>query len=215
MNLEELAEKQIRIGEMVKIEDPERIDYIAGVDQSFFKKDEKEYIISVSVLFEFPDLRLIDDHHVVERVDFPYIPTFLMFRESDAGIKAIERILRDNTVAMVDGSGLAHPRKCGLATYIGVVMGIPSIGVTKRKLFGEVKGEGELKEIFAHGMKIGYEIKTCRKCKPIYISVGNMITPEKALYIVRKTLRGHKLPEPIRIADKKAKELRLKYLSNL
>lgn len=64
-------------------------------------------------------------------------------------------------------------------------------------------------------MKIGYEIKTCRKCKPIYISVGNMITPERALDVVRKTLKGHKLPEPIRIADRKAKELRLKYLSNL
>ena len=215
MNLEELAEKQVRIGEMVRIEEPKKIEYVIGVDQSFFKKGKKEYIISVSVLFEFPELRLVDENYVVEEINFPYIPTFLMFRESDAGIKAIEGILRDNSLAMVDGSGLAHPRKCGLATYIGVVMGIPSIGVTKKKLFGEVKGKGEVKEIFAHGMKIGYEIKTCRKCKPIYISVGNMITPERALDVVRKTLKGHKLPEPIRIADRKAKELRLKYLSNL
>jgi len=214
MNLKMLENKQREIAKKVRIERVGKVDYIVGVDQAFLRIDDAEYIVSSSVLMSFPDLRLVEDRSAVERVEFPYIPTFLMFRESKPAIKVLREILRDNSVIMVDGSGLAHPRKCGLATYIGVELGKPSIGITKRKLFGDVYGGGDVKKLFIEGMHIGYELKTCGRCKPIYVSVGNLITPEEALNIVQRCLKGYKLPEPVRIADKLSKKKKSEYLSN-
>ncbi|WP_456369258.1 endonuclease V [Geoglobus sp.] len=158
---------------------------------------------------------VVEQHHLVEEVTFPYIPTFLMYRESGPAIRAVRAVLRENAVVMVDGSGLAHPRRCGLATYIGVVLDIPTIGITKKRLYGEVVGEGDVKELHAHGTVVGYELKTCGRCRPIYISVGHKFTPEKALEVVKSCLRGYKLPEPVRIADRLSKEVKSEYLSHL
>ena len=215
MNLKELEREQIEIGKSVRLEDPENVEHVAGVDQAFFKAGDREYVVSAAVLMSYPELEIMEQYHAVMEVKFPYIPTFLMYRESDAAMKAVEGVLRDNTVVMVDGSGLAHPRKCGLATYIGVVLDVPTIGITKKRLYGEVRGEGDVRELHAHGMLIGYEMKTCRRCKPIYISVGHRITPERAIEIVKGCLRGYKLPEPVRLADRLSKNVRSEYLANL
>ncbi len=214
MNLKELEKIQREIAEKVRIKKLRKVDYVAGVDQTFFKVKEEEYIVSSAILMTFPELEPVSSENVVEKVTFPYIPTFLMFRESRPAIRVLKKILRENSVVMVDGSGLAHPRRCGLATYIGVKLEIPSIGITKKRLFGEIYGKGEIRKMFADDMHIGYELKTCKRCNPIYISVGNLITPENALDIVQKCLKGYKLPEPVRIADKLSKEKRLEYLSN-
>ncbi len=215
MNLKELERIQKKIAEKVKIERLKRVDYVAGVDQAFFRIDEREYIVSSAVLMNFPDLELLASSSTVEEVKFPYIPTFLMFRESKPALKVLRGILRKNSVVMVDGSGLAHPRKCGIATYIGVKLETPTIGITKKRLFGEVHGEGKVNKLFADGRHVGYQLKTCRRCNPIYISVGNLITPEDALNVVMKCLKGYKLPEPVRIADRLSKEKKSEYLSNL
>lgn len=215
MNLEELAEIQRKISEKVVISDPEGIDYVAGIDTAFFKVKGNEYAISSAVLMTYPELEIMDEFSVIDSVDFPYIPTFLMFRESKTAIEALKKVLRDKTVVMVDGSGLAHPRRCGIATYIGVELSLPSIGITKKKLYGDIVGEGDVKLLLADDSHVGYELKTCERCRPIYISVGNLITPEKALEIVKNCLRGYKLPEPLRIADKISKEKKSEYLSNL
>ena len=215
MNLKELEQIQKKIAEKVRIEKLKKIEYVAGVDQAFFRAGDEEYIVSSAILMSFPDLRVADSKSIVEKVKFPYIPTFLMFRESRPAIKVLKEILRENTVVMVDGSGLAHPRKCGLATYIGVKLETPSIGITKKKLFGDIKGNEEIRMMFVDDMHVGYELKTCKRCKPIYVSVGNLITPEEALDVVLRCLKGYKLPEPVRIADKLSKEKKSEYFSNL
>ncbi|AKG91678.1 Endonuclease V [Geoglobus ahangari] len=215
MNLKRLEEEQIEIGNKAILSDPGRIEYVIGVDQAFFRVGREEYVVSASVLMKYPEMEIAEQHHLIEEVKFPYIPTFLMYRESKPAIKAVRAVMRENAVVMVDGSGLAHPRKCGLATYIGVVLDIPTIGITKKRLYGEVRGEGDVRELHAHGMVVGYELKTCRRCRPIYISVGHRFTPEKALEVVRNCLKGYKLPEPVRIADRLSKEIKSEYLSNL
>ena len=214
MNLKELEEVQRRIAERVRIEEAGEVSYVAGVDQAFFKHGNVEYVVSSAVLMSYPDLKLIDSSSLVEEVEFPYIPTFLMFRESKPALKVLRKILREKTVIMVDGSGLAHPRKCGIATYIGVKLENPSIGITKKKLFGEIRGEEEPKKLFVDGMHVGYQLKTCRRCNPIFVSVGNLITPEESLEIVKNCLRGYRLPEPVRIADRLSKEKKSEYLSD-
>lgn len=215
MNLKKLEEEQIEIGRRAILSDPGRIEYAIGVDQAFFRVGRKEYVVSASVLMKYPEMEVVERHHLIDEVKFPYIPTFLMYRESGPAIRAVRAVMRENAIVMVDGSGLAHPRKCGLATYIGVVLDVPTIGITKKSLYGDVRGEGDAKELHAHGMVVGYELKTCRRCRPIYISVGHRFTPEKALEVVRNTLKGYKLPEPVRLADRLSKEVKSEYLSNL
>uniref|UniRef100_A0A7J3M1C2 Endonuclease V n=1 Tax=Archaeoglobus fulgidus TaxID=2234 RepID=A0A7J3M1C2_ARCFL len=208
MNLEELKREQVRIAEMVDLNDRYRIEevrYVIGVDQTFVG----EKVISCAVKFEFPKLREISRNFSVDDVRFPYIPTFLMFREGEPAINAVKDLISEATVILVDGSGIAHPRKCGLATYVAVKTNTPAIGVTKRKLYGEIVGEGEIKEIRDHGELIGYTFKACENCKEIYISPGSFISPKTSLQIVKICTRKN-LPLPIEIAHNFGQEIKKK-----
>ncbi|MEM0266268.1 MAG: endonuclease V [Archaeoglobaceae archaeon] len=208
MNLEELKREQVRIAEMVDLNDRYRIEevrYVIGVDQTFVG----EKVISCAVKFEFPKLREISRNFSVDDVRFPYIPTFLMFREGEPAINAVKDLISEATVILVDGSGIAHPRKCGLATYVAVKTNTPAIGVTKRKLYGEIVGEGEIKEIRDHGELIGYTFKACGNCKEIYISPGSFISPKTSLQIVKICTRKN-LPLPIEIAHNFGQEIKKK-----
>jgi len=219
-NLNKLIELQKKIAEEVLLVDAikyEELKYVVGVDQAFFKKEGEEYVVSAAVLMSFPELRIVDVGVDLRKVDFPYIPTFLMFREGDSAVEATKKVLKSKTVVIVDGSGIAHPRRCGLATFVGVKLKTPSIGVTKKPLYGkfeEPKASGESKEI-TNGEVIGFAYKPCARCNPIFISPGNLITPETALKIVAATVRNYRLPVPIREAHRIANREKLNYLSNL
>ena len=217
--LEELKKTQEELAKRVVLKDKYAIDeikYIAGVDQSF----AGEKIISACVLLDFPSLKPLRGKTTVEKVNFPYIPTFLMFREGMPAVRAVQSLTNDyrneKIVVMVDGSGIAHPRKCGLACYIAIKTGHPAIGITKKRLFGEVKEpekEFESQPLMNGNELIGYAMKTCKRCKPIYISPGSHITAEASLTLTEMCLKGYKLPEPVRIAHNLATEAKKKYLS--
>jgi deoxyribonuclease V len=215
MDLEKLKAEQESLAKLVSLDDRlgiEEIEFVIGVDQAFEDLRGKETnVISAAVLMSFPDLELIEERSLVDKVNFPYIPGFLMFREGKSAVKVVEELIRPKTVVLVDGSGIAHPRKCGLACYIGIETGAPAIGVTKHRLVGdyeEPRRVGEAKPLIFEGERIGYVLKTCERCKPIFISPGSYVSPELSLEIVRKCLYGFKLPEPIRLADKLAKSVR-------
>lgn len=215
MNLEELRRIQEKMAKSVVLDDLIPVDdlnYVIGVDQAFL--DEK--IISCAVKLTLPDLEVIDQVVKIEKVSFPYIPTFLMFREGEPAVNAVKGLVEERTAIMVDGSGIAHPRRCGLATYIGLKLRKPTVGITKKRLFGEViKVNEELAKIVDRKEVIGYALKTCKRCNPIYISPGSFISPESALKLVQKCLKGYKLPEPVRIADKMTKEVKRELKHNL
>ena len=212
MDLERLKAEQNSLAKLVNLEDRldfDEIDFVLGVDQAFedFKGDQTN-VISTAVLMSFPELELLEEKSLAERVNFPYIPGYLMFREGKSAVKVVKKLLRPKTVVLVDGSGIAHPRRCGLACYIGIKVNAPTVGITKHRLVGEYeepKRVGEAKPLFFEGEKVGYVLKTCKRCNPIFISPGSYISPERSLEVVRACLRGFKLPEPIRIADKLAK----------
>lgn len=198
MNIDELNEIQLKIAEKVDLRDRyrfEEIEYVIGVDQTF----SGEKIISCAVKFDFKKLKEIERNFSIDKVSFPYIPGYLMFREGEPAINAVRKLISGNSVVIVDGSGIAHPRKCGLATYIAIKTNTPTIGVTKKKLFGEINGEGNIRAIKDAGMVIGYALKGCKNCKDIYISPGSFISPETALEVVRFCMDG-RLPLPIKVA---------------
>ncbi len=218
MDLEELKRIQMELAgkivlrDLVNIKD---VKYVIGVDQSFLP-DER--VISACALLTFPSLDLVKSSVRVEKVNFPYIPTFLMFREGDPAVNAVRDIVNDlgedknRTIIVVDGSGIAHPRRCGLASYIAIKLGMPSIGITKRKLYGKVaEPEREMQSmpIYDGNEIIGYALKSCKRCKPIYISPGSYISPQTALELIKKCLRKYKLPEPVRIAHNLATKAKL------
>ncbi|AEA47661.1 endonuclease V [Archaeoglobus veneficus] len=208
MQLEELKKKQEKMAKRVVLRDLYSIDeikYVLGVDQAF----SGETVVSACVLLTFPELEHVDSNVSIAEAPMPYIPTFLMFREGEPAVEAVKKLLRRKAIIMVDGSGIAHPRKCGLATYVGLKLATPSIGITKKRLYGRVNEPQEVMEsspIYdeADGSVIGYAIKTCKRCRPIYVSPGHGFTPETALEIVKMCLRRHKLPEPVRFAHELA-----------
>ncbi|MFO7966621.1 MAG: endonuclease V [Archaeoglobaceae archaeon] len=215
-DLEELKRSQQELAEKVVLTDEFDLggmEYVAGVDQSFVG----EKVISACALLKFPSLEPVRGKTTVENVSFPYIPTFLMFREGMPAVRAVSTTIEDidksKVAVVVDGSGIAHPRKCGLACYVAVKTDLPTIGITKKRLFGEVEEPQEVLEsrpIMDEGELIGYALKTCKRCRPIYISPGGHITPQNALLFIKECIKGYKLPEPVRMAHELATEARKK-----
>ena len=210
IKLEKLAEVQEMLRKKVVLADtlPNEIKYVAGVDQSF--PNEKE-VISAIVVLRFPELSLKAKSFSRVKVNFPYIPGFLAFRELPAILKAWKNLSKKPDVLLVDGHGIAHPRGLGIASHLGVLIKRPTIGVAKRLLVGKYKAVREemlASEIIYQGKLVGYALKSKPNCKEIFISPGNMISAERALEITKKCIAKHKLPEPLRLAHRLSKELK-------
>ncbi len=208
---EELKRIQLEMARKVSLEDKYRIEeleYAIGVDQAFLG----EKVISAAVKFTYPELKEVESNFTIKEVEFPYIPTFLMFREGEPALSALKKILSGKCIILVDGSGIAHPRRCGLATYISIKTSEPTIGVTKRKLFGEEVKLGD--SIFLKDGKemIGFVLKSCKRCNPLYISPGSFVSIESSIKIVKSCIKGHKLPEPIRAAHNLANEVKSSHI---
>ena len=187
------------------------IECICGLDVAYFK----DKAVGACVCVNYPNLTVLKKSHAIVDVKFPYIPTLLSFRETPAMYLAIKKLGFKPKLIMVNGHGLMHPYKCGIATHLGVILDTSSIGVTKKKLYGNF--DGALSEnikliIDEHGKPIGAEIRR-EDFEPIYVSVGNKIRLDSAIKIVLSLLREHRLPEPLRLAHEYATELarRLKH----
>ena len=208
--LEKYVRMQNRLSERISDKDEldlERIRHVAGVDITF----KGNLAIAQAVLLSYPNLELLKEEYVVAPVEFPYIPTFLMFREGKPAVKALKKILLPHSVVFVDGSGICHPRRFGLACYIGLALSAPTIGITKKPLAGTFippEKEGEYSNIVLDGKIVGKALKTCRRCNPIYVSVGHKISLNSAVKLTFSTIKKGKLPEPVRIAHELLQELR-------
>lgn len=175
------------------------IELIAGVDQSF-NADE---IISGIVVLKYSSLEIVEKVHIIQSVSFPYIPTFLSFREGPAIISAFRQLNIKPDLLMVDGAGINHPRNAGIATHIGVALNIPTIGITKKILCGsgkEPQHVGEAEPLIYEGRQTGWLLRSTKKSRAIIVAPGHRISLETSLSIVKQSIRGHKLPEPARLA---------------
>ena len=144
---------------------------------------------------------------------FPYVPGYLGFREVPALVAAWQRLAVKPDVILVDGHGQAHPRGMGIATQLGVVLDVPTIGVAKSLLVGAPEGElpdepGAEVPLVWKDRQLGIALRTRRRCNPLYVSVGHRVSLERAVAVVRATLGGRRLPAPIRAAHEAANALR-------
>ena len=166
---------------------------IGGVDCSYL---DDEYVIAGLVVLDYDTLRPVYRTFDVLKLDFPYIPGLLAYREAPAMIAAVSGAKVKPDVLMVDGFGVNHPRKCGIACHVGIKTGLPTIGVGKSFLCGTIKN----KDIYQDSEKVGKIIHSKGIKKPIYVSAGHMISLATAVKIVRACKRNGRLPEPTRLA---------------
>jgi deoxyribonuclease V len=175
---------------------------IAGADVSYSRGED--VFFSGVVVLEMPGMNIIEEATAEGRMDFPYIPGLLSFREAPVLIKAFEKVESVPDAIIFDGQGTAHPRGVGLASHMGLILGFPSIGCAKKNLVGSYEPVGS--EVGAHtpivfkGDVVGAVLRTKRNVKPVFVSPGHKMDIPSAIEIVMKTCRGYKLPEPTRQA---------------
>jgi deoxyribonuclease V len=164
------------------------------------------------VVLDAGTLETIETATAVISADFPYIPGFLSFREAPAVIAAIERLSVPPDLLMVDGHGLAHPRRCGLASHLGVLLDIPTVGVAKNILIGrsDTPGEsrGDATPLVHKGEVVGSTLRTRDGVSPVHISIGHRLSLKTAVKWVLSAGGGYRLPEPTRRAHLAVNALR-------
>jgi len=180
------------------------VGLIGGVDVAYTAEGEA---VAAAAILDFKNLKPVEFKIARVRVRFPYIPTLLSFREAPPIFKVLARLNLKPDVVLVDGQGVAHPYGCGLASHVGVILSIPTIGVAKKPLCGEI-GEfrGNQAPIILHGREVGRVLLVREKSKPIYVSVGHRVSLEDAVEIVLRCVKpGRRIPEPIRMAHQLSK----------
>jgi deoxyribonuclease V len=177
---------------------------VAGVDVGF----HGDVARAAAVVLSFPSLEPLDYAHAEVPVTFPYIPGLLGFREGPGVLAALEQLTTWPDLFIFDAHGLAHPRRLGLATHMGVILDWPSIGCAKSRLFG-AHGEpghavGDWVPLTDEGETIGAVVRSRAGVQPVYVSIGHRIDLPTAIGFVLRCTRGYRLPETTRCAHQVA-----------
>lgn len=189
------------------------VHVLGGADASATRFDPDRAVHAAVVALSWPELRPIGTAGATTRGGLPYTPGLLGFREVPALADAWVQLDPKPDLVMVDGHGLAHPRGLGIACLFGVLLDMPTIGVAKSVLVGEVAGEladtaGAQAPLVWKGRQVGVALRTRRGANPLYVSVGHRVSLATALAWVTRTLRGRRLPEPTRAAHEAASAVR-------
>jgi deoxyribonuclease V len=194
----------VRLAGMLTLD---QIRTVAGLDVAYVGREgESRQGRAAIVVLSFPELEVIEQVTAITEVTFPYVPGLLSFREAPVLLAAWERLETQPDVLLFDGQGYAHPRRFGLATHLGVYLNIPSIGCATSRLIGSYEEPGpqqsSLSPLTDHGEVIGMVIRSKTGTKPLFVSIGHLIDLTTAVELVLRCLRGYRLPEPTRLADK-------------
>ncbi len=207
---EEAIALQLELAQKIVHEDQlGEVQAIAGVDMAI--NEEHNTAQAAVVLLSYPEMSIIEQHIYEEPVRMPYIPGLLSFREAPAVIGAFRKLRRKADLVMVDGQGIAHPRRIGIASHLGLWLGVPTIGCAKSIFIGHYDKEGLAEEagswvpLIYKKETIGAAVRTRTKVNPMYISLGHMISLETSIKYVLACSKGYRLPEPTRQADKLSK----------
>jgi deoxyribonuclease V len=179
---------------------------VAGVDVGF-EQEGRVARAAVAVL-ELPGLALVGHAICREPTRFPYVPGLLSFREVPVVLAAVRRLRVRPDVILCDGQGIAHPRRCGLASHLGLVTGLPTVGVAKTRLVGEHGVPGRAKGAWVplvdDGETIGAVLRTREGVAPLYVSIGHRVSLARARALVMACLTRYRLPETTRWAHRLA-----------
>ena len=200
----ELASSAIREDRLDK--DPP--DLIGGADVGF--EQGGEVTRAAMVLLKYPSLELVE--YTVARVatTMPYIPGFLSFRETPALMAAWQQLSHKPDLLFVDGHGISHPQRLGVASHFGLLVDVPTIGVAKKRLCGKFElpssEVGALAPLMDKDEQLAWVWRSKARCNPLFISTGHRVSLESALDWVQRCTQGYRLPEPTRWADAVASE---------
>lgn len=190
--------------QVITDDDLGKVNYVGGVDVGF--ENGGRITRAAIAILEYPSLVLHEINVARCKTTFPYIPGLLSFRELPAVLRALEKTTRLPELILCDGQGYAHPRRFGIACHLGVLTGIPSIGVGKTRLIGTHKPtankRGAWVPLFDNDECIGAVLRTRINVKPIYISIGHRISLKTAIRYVMQCCTCYKLPETTRQAHK-------------
>jgi len=175
---------------------------VAGVDAHY----SVDCICAAVVVMGLPNLATVESALVHRPLTFPYLPGLLSFREAPAIIEALNQLSKSPDLLLVDGQGLAHPRRFGLACHLGVLADMPTIGVAKSRLIGTYEEPGLERGAWSPltdgGETIGAVLRTRLAVRPVFVSVGHRISLRTAIDLVLRCTGQFRLPEPIRAADR-------------
>ncbi len=214
--LKKLQRLQDQLGARVSLEPvvPEP-KTVGGVDVSYTERNFGP-ATAAYVKLDLASKKLVFSETLEQEVTFPYIPTYLAFREVPLLLALLQGLKESNKLAdvtLVDGNGILHPRHAGIASHLGVLLDIPTVGITKSLLCGEVDLENikpdEIRYVFLNGQKVGAALKASERAQVIFVSPGHKIDLESAIEITQACLTSQRLPEPIALAHNISKEASL------
>ncbi|WP_240534796.1 deoxyribonuclease V [Pedobacter aquae] len=187
------------------------IRYIAGADISFNKYEETVY--AGIVILTYPDLILVEEATAISSTTFPYVSGLLAFREIPALLEAFKKLKQLPDVMVLDGQGIAHERRLGIATHFGLLTDIPSIGSAKSRLHGLYKEPGskpfDKTPLLSKQETVGFAFRSKAKCKPIFVSPGHKISLDQSVEIIKNCITKYRIPEPTRLAHLLVNRIRI------
>lgn len=210
----EAVREQERLRERVILKDdfpPVRL--VAGADLAF--DPETDIAFAGVIVYRFPELQEVERRMARRKLRFPYVPGLLSFREGPVLLAAFARLRAEPDLILIDGHGVAHPRRFGIASHIGVLLDKPAIGCAKSLLVGEHAEPnakvGSATPLVLDGERVGMVLRTRDRVKPIYVTPGHRISVDTAVELVKSCLDGFRIPKPTREADHYVRGLRRAY----
>ncbi len=210
-NLEMDAARELQrelAGQIIREDRLGVVKRVAGVDMAI--NEGNGMARAAVVLFTYPELEVIEKHIYEEPLRMPYIPGLLSFRELPSLLGALAQLKEQSDLVMVDGQGIAHPRRLGIAAHLGLWIDTPTIGCAKSILIGKHAplGEavGDWEPLLVGHETVGAAVRTRARVKPMYISLGHRINLETSIRYVLACNKGYRLPETTRQADKLSKD---------
>ncbi|MGF1488076.1 MAG: deoxyribonuclease V [Prochloraceae cyanobacterium] len=186
----------------------DRVKYVAGVDVGF----RENYTIAVGAIavLDFTNLKTVEKATASRPTTFPYIPGYLSFREVPVILDALEKLTVTPDLILCDGQGIAHPKRIGLASHLGVLIDLPTIGAAKSLFIGRHQQLGENKgswqPLVDREEIVGAVVRSRSGVKPIYVSIGHRISLASAIEYTLACTSKYRLPETTRIADRLSRE---------
>jgi len=198
---------QVRLRRQVVAEDDLGVvRTVAGVDAHY----RADHVFAAVVVMGLPNLAIVECALVHRPLAFPYVPGLLSFREAPAIIEALRELSKMPDLLLADAHGVAHPRRFGLACHLGVLTGVPTIGVAKSSLVGTYVEPGIERGAWSpltdRGETIGAVLRTQREVRPVFVSIGHRIGLQTAIDFVLRCTGRFRLPEPIRAADRLSRD---------
>ena len=202
----EAIEIQRRLaGQTVKKSTLKKVAFVAGIDTGYCEGFTRAAV----VVLNYPELKLVHSVTATLPTNYPYVPGLLTFREGPAIIEAWGKLKIRPDLLIFDGHGLAHPRRCGIASHIGILLDIPSIGCAKTRLCGTYAEPDTERGKFAfltyQREVVGAVLRTRSNVKPVFVSIGHKIDLEDSMSFVLKCCQGFRLPQTTRYADRQTR----------